>query len=159
MNKFLVILAGLLVLSFAGSVIAADPYPGVDWDALEKEVKGKDIVALTDQFLSEAGNYEGMTQELTAENNELDTRIKQIRKIQDFYKGLYADDERYIGATPDYDIYVVMPGDWLSKLAEYPEVYGWGNYARWPDIYHANDDLIWDPDLIYPYWELKIPRP
>jgi len=158
-NKFLAILAGLLVIAFVGTILAAEQYPGVDWKALEKEVKGKDIKAVTQQLLDESANFDGKTSELKAENNELDTRIKQIRKIQDFYKGLYADDEKYLGAVPSYDIYVVVPGDWLSKLAEYPEVYGWGNYARWPDIYHANQDLIWDPDLIYPGWELKIPRP
>ncbi|MDI6840892.1 MAG: LysM peptidoglycan-binding domain-containing protein [bacterium] len=57
------------------------------------------------------------------------------------------------------DIYIVKPGDWLSKLAEYPEVYGRGNYAKWHAIYEANKDLIKNPDLIYPGWKLKIPRP
>jgi len=57
------------------------------------------------------------------------------------------------------DIYIVKPGDWLSKLAAYPEVYGKGNYAKWHAIYEANKDLIKNPDLIYPCWKLKIPRP
>jgi nucleoid-associated protein YgaU len=157
-KNIVAILAGLLIVSLASFSFAAAP-AGVDWKALEKEVKGKDVKALTAQFVNEATDLDKKTQELTGENNELDTRIKQVRKIQDFYKGLYADDEKYIGAKPDYDTYVVVPGDWLSKLAEYPQVYGWGNYARWPEIYHANTDLIKDPDLIYPGWVLKIPRP
>jgi len=56
------------------------------------------------------------------------------------------------------EYYVVKKGDWLSKLAEYPAVYGKGNYAMWPKIYRANKELIKDPDLIYPNWKLKIPR-
>jgi len=57
------------------------------------------------------------------------------------------------------DIYIVKPGDWLSKLAEYSGVYGKGNYAKWPAIYNANKELIKNPDLIYPGWKLTIPRP
>jgi len=55
--------------------------------------------------------------------------------------------------------YTVKSGDWLSKLAEYKEVYGKGNWKRWPDIYKANKRLIKDPNLIYPNWKLEIPRP
>ncbi|HEC79780.1 MAG: hypothetical protein B6D57_02660 [Candidatus Coatesbacteria bacterium 4484_99] len=109
-------------------------------------------------MLDEKASFEAKSEELRAENSELEQKIAVVRKIQDFYKTLYAEDERYL-KPGEYDIYVVKPGDWLSKLAEYPEVYGWGNYARWPEIYNANRDLIKDPDLIYPGWELKIPRP
>ncbi|MDY6787433.1 MAG: LysM peptidoglycan-binding domain-containing protein [candidate division WOR-3 bacterium] len=55
--------------------------------------------------------------------------------------------------------YTVKRGDWLSKLAEYPQVYGRGKWARWPEIYRANKKLIKDPNLILPKWKLKIPRP
>lgn len=54
--------------------------------------------------------------------------------------------------------YVVRSGDFLAKLAEYPEVYGRGNYAMWPKIYHANRDQIKNPTLIYPGQRLLIPR-
>jgi nucleoid-associated protein YgaU len=54
--------------------------------------------------------------------------------------------------------YTVKEGDWLAKLAEYPEVYGKGNYAWWPKIYKANKDKIKDPNLIYPGQVFVIPR-
>jgi nucleoid-associated protein YgaU len=54
--------------------------------------------------------------------------------------------------------YTVKEGDWLAKLAEYPEVYGKGNYAWWPKIYKANKDKIKDPNLIYPGQVLIVPR-
>jgi len=54
--------------------------------------------------------------------------------------------------------YTVKKGDWLAKLAEYPEVYGRGNYAWWPKIYKANKDKIKDPNLIYPGQVLIVPR-
>lgn len=78
---------------------------------------------------------------------ELDAKIAELEAEIAKYK------------TEEYDYYIVKEGDWLSKLAEYKEVYGHGNYALWPRIYKANKHLIKNPDLIYPGWKLKIPRP
>jgi len=90
-----------------------------------------------------------------AKINSLKAKISEAENaIADIKAKLKEIEQR-----PKYDVYTVKPGDWLSKLAEYPEVYGWGNYARWKDIYNVNKDLIKDPDLIYPDWKLKVPRP
>lgn len=158
MRKFSIALLGLLLtVSFAFS-------QSIDWDQVKQEAEqlmveygASDLEELTQMLNDEQIQCEEDAVNLEAENAELDSKILQIRKVQDFYKGLYAADEKYL-APGQYDTYVVKPGDWLSKLAEYPEVYGWGNYAMWPRIYEANKDLIKDPDLIYPGWELKIPR-
>ncbi|NLE75701.1 MAG: LysM peptidoglycan-binding domain-containing protein [Chloroflexi bacterium] len=50
--------------------------------------------------------------------------------------------------------YVVKPGDTLSGIAK--QIYG--KAARWPEIFEANRDLIKDPNLIHPGWELRIPE-
>jgi len=50
-------------------------------------------------------------------------------------------------------VYVVQPGDSLSRIAK--EVYGDG--SRWPEIFEANKDKISDPGRIYPGQELRIP--
>jgi len=50
----------------------------------------------------------------------------------------------------------VYKGEYLWKIASYPEVYG--NGAKWPNIYRANKDQIKDPDLIYPNQIFEIPR-
>ncbi len=50
-------------------------------------------------------------------------------------------------------VYVVQPGDSLSKIAK--AIYGDAN--RWPEIFEANRDKIKDPNLIYPNQELRIP--
>jgi septal ring factor EnvC (AmiA/AmiB activator) len=55
--------------------------------------------------------------------------------------------------------YKVKVGDYLCKIAESSEVYGYGKYARWKEIYNANKDKISNPDLIQPGWNLFIPRP
>jgi len=55
--------------------------------------------------------------------------------------------------TPGVTAFVVRPGDYLWRIAD--ELYG--DPYRWVEIYEANQDLIWDPDLIRPGWELRIP--
>jgi len=50
--------------------------------------------------------------------------------------------------------YVVVKGDSLSKIAKRE----YGDANKWRTIYEANNDLIKDPDLIYPGQELKIPE-
>ncbi|MCF7911712.1 MAG: LysM peptidoglycan-binding domain-containing protein [Candidatus Cloacimonetes bacterium] len=50
----------------------------------------------------------------------------------------------------------VYKGEFLWRIASYPEVYG--NGAKWPLIYRANKDKIKDPDLIYPNQVFEIPR-
>jgi nucleoid-associated protein YgaU len=49
--------------------------------------------------------------------------------------------------------YVVVKGDSLSKIAKRE----YGDAAKWNRIYEANQDIIKDPDLIYPGQTLKIP--
>ena len=83
-------------------------------------------------------------------------RVRSLKNVIDELNAKIAELEKQI---EEQSYYVVKPGDWLSKLAEYPDVYGHGNYARWREIYKANKDLIQDPDLILPGWKLKIPRP
>jgi nucleoid-associated protein YgaU len=50
-------------------------------------------------------------------------------------------------------IYVVVAGDSLSKIAKRE----YGNANEWKRIYEANQDLLKDPDKIYPGQKLKIP--
>jgi nucleoid-associated protein YgaU len=58
------------------------------------------------------------------------------------------------GTTGSGKTYVVVKGDSLSKIAKRE----YGDANKWRTIYEANNDLIKDPDLIYPGQELKIPE-
>jgi len=93
-----------------------------------------------------SSDLEGDVRDLEAALKNLDTKIGALERE-------VADLKNMIAAT-----YVVKEGDWLAKLAEYPEIYGHGNYAMWPKIYRANKDKIKDPNLIYPGQALIIPR-
>ncbi|MEA1913113.1 MAG: LysM peptidoglycan-binding domain-containing protein [candidate division WOR-3 bacterium] len=86
---------------------------------------------------------------LKAYNKSLDEKIEELEQ----------EKANLMKKMEEMSYYTVKPGDWLSKLAEYPRVYGHGNYSRWPEIYKANTDKIKDPDLILPGWKLSIPRP
>ena len=52
--------------------------------------------------------------------------------------------------------HVVVEGEYLGKIAGYWEIYD--NWRHWTKIHEANKDKIKDPDMIWPGWELKIPR-
>jgi len=52
--------------------------------------------------------------------------------------------------------YAVKKGDSLWSIAKKKEIYG--NPYKWLLLYHANRDQIYDPNLIFPYMMLLIPR-
>lgn len=53
----------------------------------------------------------------------------------------------------DYEVHVVSEGEWLYRIAE--NTYGMARF--WPLILQANQDLISDPDIVYPAMEISIP--
>ena len=50
-------------------------------------------------------------------------------------------------------IYEVVTGDSLSKIAKRE----YGDASEWKRIYEANQDVLKNPDKIYPGQKLKIP--
>jgi len=57
-------------------------------------------------------------------------------------------------AAQTYQTYEVKAGDSLSKIAK--QLLGDGN--AWKRIFDANQDILRDPNKIYPGQKLKIPR-
>jgi nucleoid-associated protein YgaU len=57
-------------------------------------------------------------------------------------------------AAQVYETYEVKSGDNLSKIAK--RVYGDAN--AWKRIFEANQDVLKDPDKIFPGQKLKIPQ-
>jgi len=104
------------------------------------------------QAEEEVQNLQEQVNELEGEINDLTTQAENIRQWKPEEK------ETLQNFNDVQKNYVVKKGDWLSKLAEYPEVYGKGNYWKWPVIYRENRDKIDDHDLIYPGQNFDIPR-
>ncbi len=59
-------------------------------------------------------------------------------------------------AKPKEDIYDVVRGDHLWKIAGRQDILG--NSMQWPRIWSANRTDISNPDMIYPAQRLRIPR-
>ena len=58
-------------------------------------------------------------------------------------------------ALTDWDTYMIVPGDFLIKIANKQ----YGNFRRWREIYSWNsEDIGDDPNLIYPYHYLTLKR-
>jgi len=52
--------------------------------------------------------------------------------------------------------HLVVKGEWLGKIAGCAKVYN--DPTKWTKLYEANKDLISDPNLIYPYQVLQVPK-
>lgn len=70
------------------------------------------------------------------------------------YDDMYAKDESYMALTAGSEDYVVLPGDSLWKIAE--RLLGNGN--SYVELINANQDILTDPDLIYPGMRLNVSR-
>jgi LysM repeat protein len=52
--------------------------------------------------------------------------------------------------------HLVIKGEFLSKIAGYANVYG--SPFKWQKLYEANKEVVTDPNIIYPYQVLQVPR-
>jgi nucleoid-associated protein YgaU len=52
--------------------------------------------------------------------------------------------------------WTVRQDEYLGRIAGYWEVYD--DATKWVRIYEANKEVVRDPDIIWPGWELTIPR-
>lgn len=85
---------------------------------------------------------------------------KDIQGLESDYNGKKAEVDA-VQSEIDYfeglpKMWTVKDGEFLYKISGYEEIYA--DALKWPRIYRANKDKIEDPNLIYPGWELSIPR-
>jgi len=139
---FLVLLLSFILLCSFSLMMAEEKITEEEALAQIEEYK-----VCVETYGAKVDELKAVIEPLKATLAELDARIAKL------------EEEIAKFAKHDFDYYIVKEGDWLSKLAEYKEVYGHGNYAEWKRIYQANKNLISNPDLIYPGWKLKVPRP
>jgi nucleoid-associated protein YgaU len=101
-----------------------------------------------------------------AELDQLQARLDEMKKsnigklteMQDWTATIEGKLAQLRARMPKavYDQYTVVRGDYLWKISGKQDIYG--DPYHWMRIYSYNRDLIKNPDLIYPDWNLKIQR-
>ncbi|MFN3821078.1 MAG: LysM peptidoglycan-binding domain-containing protein [bacterium] len=123
-------------------------------DELEKRILALERLT-PQQLLAQITELEGVERELRELENHFLTRMK---KVKERLAGLNMRVNRLRASLPrsQYDVYSVVRGDYLWKIAKKPDIYN--DPWKWLRIWSYNRTTIKDPDLIYPKQELKIPR-
>ena len=166
----LVLLGALAVLSGCGAGVqrTADPssgdfYTEEEFQKLSKDQReaycsrllaeynaGQDCV---DQAKADMDKESAAIADLEGELEELQPELMSLKGEVDALQSQIA----YFEGLPR--MYIVQKGDFLYKISEMDEIYA--DPLKWKRIWRANKDRIEgfvDPNLIYPDWELEIPR-
>lgn len=69
---------------------------------------------------------------------------------------IYVDQVFRIPRDVGPNEHLVVRGEFLSRISGYANVYG--SPFKWNRIYEANKEVVSDPNVIYPYQVLNIPR-
>ena len=104
-------------------------------------------------------------EDLWAQKDEIEalmSRVKDLEKgkmanlpeVDSILREINALLERIPPLEPPIQMYVVIKGDYLWKIAGKQEIYG--DPYQWIRIYTFNRDQINDPDLIFPDQKFKI---
>jgi nucleoid-associated protein YgaU len=150
----------VLILTAASLFVPALAY-AQNWDAIINEIDenenqtGMDVNEQAQGMLDDAAKLNKEAEGVEYENKALEGKIMKVQKVHDWYKGIIAEDQKYIEGFCRGDTYTVIPGDCLWMIAG--KVYGHPYYYKWPLIYNANRDQIKDPDWIYPDQVFTIP--
>lgn len=101
-----------------------------------------------------------------AELDQLQARLDEMKKsnisklteMQDGIATLEGKMTQLRSRMPKavYDQYTVVKGDYLWRISKKSDIYG--DPYQWMRIYSYNREMIKNPDLIYPDWNLKIQR-
>jgi len=173
MRKFAIamvlLVAGALVTGCAPGVTRmADPSDGDFYTEEEYQKLKKDQ---REAYCADLLSAYGDAQDCVAESGDaldgertaiaaLETSLADIRPqlmgLRSEVEGLQSQIAYFEGLPR---MYMVEKGDFLSKISGLEEVYA--DPMKWKRIYRANKDVIdgfADPNLIYPDWELVIPR-
>lgn len=140
MNKRSLALVSVLVLGVCCLALGQERLTPKEAQAQIEEYRAREAAAN-----ARIAELEGQVEALKAEIAELDREIAELEaRLAELQK-----------LPKYYGKYTVKEGDWLAKIAGYREIYH--DATKWPVIYEANQDLIKDPNLIYPGWALFIP--
>jgi nucleoid-associated protein YgaU len=122
--------------------------------SLESDVDG--LMALTPEELYKR---RAEIDQLQAKLDEMKkSKIAALTEMQDLIAIVEGKITQLRNRMPKavYDEYTVLKGDYLWKISRKQDIYG--DPYQWMRIYSYNREMIKDPNLIYPKWNLKIHR-
>lgn len=147
-------------VSREANVSEGDYYSAEEFKDLSDEQRDEYCADLDAELASLQENKTKAEQEADATGAQLAQVQSQVKKLESDYNaqkgevdGLQEEIEYYENLPK---VHVVEKGEFLQKISGYERIYA--DAAKWPRIYFANKDKINDPNLIYPGWELTIPR-
>ncbi len=175
MRYFLIVF--LILCCFSFGLLAQEEEMMEEEEMLEEEVMEEEAVeeeAVEEALLAEQkwtpAQADSIINALTVEEEDLKVQLANLQEQIDALQIEVSEMDTKIAELESEKAeleekleqiswYKVKMGDYLCKIAERSEVYGYGKYARWKEIYNANKDKISNPDLIQPGWNIFIPRP
>ena len=110
-----------------------------------------------EKLQSEANSTESEASSIRSDLSSVQNELRQLQTRYDREKGevdAVQEEVDYFEGLPK--VHVVSDGEFLQMISEYERIYA--DPTKWPRIYRANKDQIQDPNLIFPGWELVIPR-
>jgi len=139
----------------------ADYYTDEEFQKLKKDQRLAYCAALADEAAKQQACADRSNGDLAKEaqatrdlEGELTGLSPTLESLQAEVDGLEREIAYYEGLPR---MYVVRPGDYLTKISGFEEIYA--DQLKWRRIYRANRALIGgDPNLIHPDQELAIPR-
>lgn len=142
---------------------AGDFYSEEEYQKLTKDQREAYCADLLEAYRDAEDCVDGATADLDRERaaisdleSELDSLRPRLMSLRSEVDGLESEIAYFEGLPR---VYTVEKGDFLYKIAGLEEVYA--DPLKWKRIWRANKGMIEgfaDPNLIYPDWELTIPR-
>ena len=123
--------------------------------AREAEEKAKEAAAKLKEMEAEKARAEAEAREKARKEAEAREKVREFQaKREAEMAAKKAELEAKAAEEAAKLVYVVQPGDSLSKIAKEKL----GNANRWPEIHELNKDQIPNPNLIRAGQELKLPK-
>jgi nucleoid-associated protein YgaU len=142
---------------------AGDFYTEEEYQKLSKDQREAYCARLLDAYNEAQGCVEGAKSDMATEQKAIGDLQSEMSKLTPQLKDLRNEVQSlqsqiaYFEGLPK--MYTVKKGDFLYKISGMEEIYA--DPLKWKRIWRANKDVIpdfTDPNLIYPDWELIIPR-
>ena len=166
----LVLLGALAVITGCGTGCprtadpsAGDYYTEEEFQQLSGEQRETYCAQLLEEYETSQDCIDSATADLDQEQVAISDLEGELGSLEPRLRSLKGEVEELEGQIAYFEglprMYIVQKGDFLYKISEMDKIYA--DPLKWKRIWRANRNRIdgfVDPNLIYPDWELVIPR-